>query len=92
MNKSDLIEALATASEIPNREAAAITRTILAAMGDALSDGDNIEIRGFGSFTVKEYDSYYGRNPKTGEKIRVAPKRMPFFKMGKELRERLNQE
>jgi integration host factor subunit beta len=59
-------------------------------MTDALAKGDNIEIRGFGSFSVKEYGTYYGRNPKTGEKIKVKPKKLPFFKVGKELKERVN--
>mgnify|MGYP002388447452 CR=1 FL=1 len=54
------------------------------------ADGQRIEIRGFGSFVVKDYESYWGRNPKTGEKIFVAPKKLPAFKVGKELRERLN--
>ena len=56
----------------------------------SLVTGKRIEIRGFGSFTVKDYKSYWGRNPKTGEKIKVEPKRLPAFKLGKELRERLN--
>ena len=92
MNKSELIEALAASTELPSREAGAITSTILDAMSDALGKGENIEIRGFGSFTVKEYASYQGRNPKTGENIMVSPKRLPFFKVGKELRERVNGE
>ncbi|MDZ7640579.1 MAG: HU family DNA-binding protein [Desulfurivibrio sp.] len=90
MNKSELIEALAAASGIANQEAAAVTRTVLEAMGDALSNDENIEFRGLGSFTIKTYDSYWGRNPKTGEQIRVAPKRLPLFKAGKELRQKLN--
>lgn len=90
MNKSELIEALATAADLPAREANSITETILDAMRDALVRGESIEIRGFGSFMVKEYDSYYGRNPKTGEKIKVRPKRLPFFKVGKELKARVN--
>ncbi|ADH87208.1 HU family DNA-binding protein [Desulfurivibrio alkaliphilus] len=90
MNKSELIEALARNTELPIREAGAVTGTILEAMTAAMARGENIEIRGFGSFVVKEYESYYGRNPKTGEKIKVPPKRLPFFKVGKELREKLN--
>lgn len=92
MNKSELIEALATATEIPAREAGAVTQTILETMSTALIKGESIEIRGFGSFTVKEYASYFGRNPKTGEKIKVDPKKLPFFKVGKELREQVNQQ
>jgi len=91
MNKSELIEALAEDIKVPIREAASITNTIIDAMSDALSREESIEIRGFGSFVVKEYDSYTGRNPKTGEKIKVAPKKLPFFKVGKDLREQVNE-
>ena len=52
-------------------------------MKQALVNGERIEIRGFGSFSIREYDGYDGRNPKTGEKVKVAPKRLPFFKVGK---------
>ena len=90
MNKSELIEALAEAMNIPIREAASITNTIIETMSDALARGESIEIRGFGSFVVKEYQSYTGRNPKTGERIKVRPKRLPFFKVGKDLREQVN--
>ncbi len=90
MNKSELIEALAEEINLPLREASSATNTILDAMIEALANGDSIEIRGFGSFVVKEYGSYYGRNPKTGEKIEVAPKKLPFFKVGKELKEMVN--
>lgn len=90
MNKSELIEALAEEINIPLREASSATNTILEAMVDALASGNSIEIRGFGSFVVKDYGSYYGRNPKTGEKIQVSPKKLPFFKVGKELKELVN--
>ncbi len=90
MNKSQLIEALAQEIGVPLREADSIANTVLDAMTETLAAGDSIEIRGFGSFVVKQYDSYYGRNPKTGEKIKVPPKKLPFFKVGKELRERVN--
>lgn len=92
MNKSELIEALAEKTNLPIREASSITNTLIDTMSDALSRGESIEIRGFGSFVVKEYDSYVGRNPKTGEKIKVAPKKLPFFKVGKDLREKVNQQ
>ncbi|HBH27438.1 MAG: integration host factor subunit beta [Desulfofustis sp. PB-SRB1] len=92
MNKSELIEALAQEIDIPHREAAAITNTVLDAMTEALVRGESIEIRGFGSFVVKEYGSYEGRNPKTGKKIKVRPKKLPFFKVGKDLREKVNKE
>ena len=59
-------------------------------MTEALARGESIEIRGFGSFVIKKYDSYEGRNPKTGKKIQVRPKKLPFFKVGKDLREKVN--
>lgn len=90
MNKSELIEALAEKTNMPIREAGSITNTLIDTMSEALSKGESIEIRGFGSFVVKEYGSYTGRNPKTGEKIKVAPKKLPFFKVGKDLREQVN--
>jgi len=90
MNKSELIEALADEIKVPIREAASIINTIIDTMSEALARGESIEIRGFGSFVVKKYDSYTGRNPKTGEKIKVSPKKLPFFKVGKDLREKVN--
>jgi integration host factor subunit beta len=89
MTRSELIEQLATQKEITNRRSEQIISEIFDAMGEALIGGDRIEIRGFGTFTVKEYGTYQGRNPKTGEPIEVKPKKMPFFKVGKELRERI---
>lgn len=91
MNKSELIEALAEKINVPIREAGSITNALIDTMSEALAQGDSIEIRGFGSFVVKEYGSYTGRNPKTGEKIKVSPKKLPFFKVGKDLREQVNQ-
>jgi len=90
MNKSELIDAISQKLNLPLREASSITDTILNTMVDAMASGDAIEIRGFGSFVVKQYDTYYGRNPKTGQKIEVPPKKLPFFKVGKELKERVN--
>ena len=90
MNKSDLIAQLAEKKDLPTREATSIVNTILKTMTETLAQGENIEIRGFGSFTVKEYESYGGRNPKSGEKIEVKPKKLPFFKVGKDLREKVN--
>ena len=89
MNKSELIEALAQDISIPHREAAAITNTVIETMTEALAKGESIEIRGFGSFVIKKYESYEGRNPKTGKKIKVKPKKLPFFKVGKDLREQV---
>ena len=90
MNKSELIEQLAEKSAIGLVQAEDIVNLIVDKMRNALTTGKRIEIRGFGSFVVKGYDSYWGRNPKTGEKIEVEAKQLPAFKVGKELRERLN--
>ena len=87
MNKSQLIESLARDQDLPLKTAKSIVNTILDTLFETLVNGDNIEIRGFGSFTVREYDTYIGRNPKTGARIKVKPKKLPFFKVGKELRE-----
>ncbi len=89
MNKSELIEALAAKKSISIKKAEEIINSIVEAMTKALLDGDRIEIRGFGSFVVNEYKAYTGRNPKTGELIAVKPKKLPFFKVGKELKERI---
>jgi integration host factor subunit beta len=91
MNKSDLTKALAKEYNLNVRKAEEIVDKFVDTMAKALISGDRIEIRGLGSFTIKEYEAYEGRNPKTGEKISVAGKRLPFFKCGKDLRERLNQ-
>lgn len=90
MTKSDLIEAVANSLKLPKGKAELIINSIFASMEDALKSGERIEIRGFGSFEVRNYKSYEGRNPRTGAPVRVAPKRLPFFKVGKELRERVN--
>jgi len=90
MNKSDLVKSLAKETDLPMRKAEEIVDTVFNTMADALMAGDRIEVRGFGSFVVKEYEGYTGRNPKTGELIEVQTKRLPFFKTGKELKEKLN--
>lgn len=89
MNKSELIEALAAREGLSFKRAEEIVNTIFDSMTNALVVGDRIEIRGFGSFVVKEYKAYTGRNPKTGDSIAVNPKKLPFFKVGKELKERV---
>jgi len=91
MNKSELIERLAEKTALGQPQAEDIVNLVVDHMRRALADGRRIEIRGFGSFVVNEYDSRWGRNPKTGEKIWVEKKRLPAFKVGKELRERLNE-
>ena len=90
MNKTDLTRALVKEYNLPLRKAVEIVDILFQAMSKALIGGDRIEIRGFGSFTVKEYGGYTGRNPKTGVTIPVKPKKLPFFKVGKDLAERLN--
>ena len=87
MTKSQLTEALSEELNIPLQTASSIISIILESMTDALVKGDNIELRGFGSFSVRHYDSYCGRNPKTGEKTTVKAKKLPFFKVGKDLKE-----
>ena len=89
MNKSEFIELLAVKKDIPNRRAEEVVNLIFSSMTEALVNGDRIEIRGLGSFVIKEYDTYTGRNPKTGEKIKVSPKKLPFFKVGTELKEKV---
>ncbi len=90
MNKSELVESLANKKNLTYKKAEEIVNLIFDSMTQALVEGGRIEIRGFGSFVVKDYKSYMGRNPKTGEVIQVLPKKLPFFKVGKELRERVN--
>ena len=90
MNKSELIEKIAQKHDLGLAQAEDIVNLIFDKMKAQLILGRRIEIRGLGSFSVKDYKSYEGRNPKTGEKISVAPKRLPVFKLGKELKDRLN--
>jgi len=89
MNKSELIEALSLKRGISFKKSEEIVNTVFDSMTEAMLTGDRIEIRGFGSFVINEYKSYTGRNPKTGESIDVKPKKLPFFKVGKELKERV---
>lgn len=90
LTKSELIEQVSELLKLPNGKAEQIVNCIFDSMVTALQEGDGIEIRGFGSFTVREYRAYEGRNPRTGETVHVAPKRLPFFKVGKDLRDRVN--
>ena len=90
MNKLELIQALKDADGLSKAEADAVVNLFFNQMADALARGERVEIRGFCSFFVKEYKPYTGRNPKTGERVAIAPKKLPFFKPGKELRERVN--
>ena len=90
MNKSELQEALSRELDLPLKTASGIVNTILDSMTDSVVNGENVELRGLGSFSVRHYDSYVGRNPKTREKTIVKAKKLPFFKVGKELREAVN--
>ncbi len=92
MNKSDLIDILAAKLNQPRKKAEEVINLIFDSMTETLATGGRIEIRGFGSFFPKEYGAYVGRNPRTGEAIQVKPKRLPFFKVGKELKERVDGE
>lgn len=87
MTKSDLVASLATQPAIPGSKAEHVVNVIFDVMTEALAAGERIELRGFGSFSVRHYKGYTGRNPRTGEPVEVAPKRLPFFKVGKELSE-----
>lgn len=90
MNKSDLVEYLAKNTDLTQKKSEKVINLVFTEMTRALKGNDKIEIRGFGSFTVKEYKSYTGRNPKTGETIEVKSKRLPFFKVGRELKKRVD--
>jgi len=91
VTKRDLIEKLkGRFNDLNGKEAELIVNTVFKSMTEALASGDKIEIRGFGSFQVKQHNARQARNPKTGEKVQVEAKKVPFFKAGKELRERVD--
>ena len=90
MTKADLIAVVADKLKFPWARAELLVDQIFSCMTQALQQGEGIEIRGFGSFTVRDYKAYEGRNPRTGDTVHVKPKRLAFFKVGKELRERVN--
>jgi integration host factor subunit beta len=90
MNKLELIDTLKEECRISKAEAAAVVDQFFESISEALAKGDRVEIRGLCSFYAKEYKSYQGRNPKTGKSVKVAPKKLPFFKCGKELKERVD--
>jgi len=92
MNRSDLINELKNETLLSRKDAEKFVETFFDAISDTLMKNDRVEIRGFGSFTVKKYKPYVGRNPKTGTKIDVPPKKLPFFKVGKELKEMVDNE
>jgi len=90
MNRTELVEALSKKTGLPPSKAEQVVRIAFNSMAKVLVDGERVEIRGLGSFSVKHYDGDMGRNPKTVEVLRVAPKKLPFFKCGKELKERVD--
>jgi len=90
MNKSDLIDVLAKELDLPWRKSVEIVETVFDTMTNALVEDERIEFRGFGTFVVREYGGYTGRNPKTGKKLQVMGKKLPFFKVGKDFRERVD--
>jgi len=90
MNKVDLIQALKDSNHLSKSEAEAVVNLFFNKIADSLAQGDRVEIRGLCSFFIKNYRSYTGRNPKTGEKVKIKPKKLPFFKVGKELKERVD--
>jgi integration host factor subunit beta len=90
MNKSELIAALSKKTGLTFNKAEEVVITVFNSMANAMADGDRVEIRGFCSFYVKQYNGYTGRNPKTGERTEVKPKKLPFFKCGRELKERVD--
>jgi len=90
MNKLELISTLKEKANLTKAEAAEVIKLFFDSLADAFVKGERVEIRGLCSFHIKEYKSYTGRNPKTGQKVQIPPKRLPFFKCGKELKERVD--
>jgi len=90
MNKLELIQAVKDRTKLSKQEASDVVKLFFDSFTEAMVNGERIEIRGFCSFFMKEYDSYTGRNPKSGEKVQIPAKRLPFFKPGKELKERVD--
>ncbi len=90
MNKIDLIQVLKDSSDLSRSEAEKFVTLFFDKMAESLAQGERVEIRGLCSFFVKKYKAYTGRNPKTGEKVKVARKKLPFFKVGKELKDRVD--
>lgn len=92
MNRSELIDVIAAKGKLPRKDAEAAVNAVFDSMAGALADGDRVEIRGFGSFSTRQYDGYTGRNPRTGEAVDVPSKTLPTFRVGKELRIRVDGE
>ncbi len=92
MNRSDLINVFKEETTLSRKDAEKVVDTFFGSITEALASNERVEIRGFGSFTVKQYKPYTGRNPKTGVQIKVSSKKLPFFKVGKELKELVNED
>jgi integration host factor subunit beta len=90
MNKIDLIQSLKDSNHLSRSEAETIVNLFFNKMADPLVQGDRVEIRGLCSIIVKKYGGYTGRNPKTGEKVKIKPKKLLFFKVGKELKDQVD--
>ena len=90
MNKLELIQTLKERCNLTKLEASHVVEIFFHEMAKAFTNGERVEIRGLCSFFIKEYRSYTGRNPKTGKKVQIAPKKLPFFKCGKDLKERVD--
>lgn len=90
MNRSDVISVLKEESNLSRKDAEKVTDIFFETIEETLSQGERVEIRGFGSFTVNKYKPYTGRNPKSGTQINVPSKKLPFFKVGKELKDRVD--
>jgi len=91
MTKADLVEMVAERSDLPRKQADEAVQVILESIIGALSRGEKVELRGFGSFRIRRRGERNGRNPKTGDRVHVPPKKIPYFKPGKHLREELLQ-
>lgn len=90
MTKAELVEEVARSTELTKKHAEIIVNTVFESIVDSLKAGEKIELRGFGSFRIRRRGARIGRNPKTGDKVKVPAKRIPYFKPGKDLREMLN--
>ena len=92
MTKAELVEEVSEKTGLPKKQAEIVVNTVFESIVETLKTGEKIELRGFGSFRIRHRGARTGRNPKTGDKVSVPPKRIPYFKPGKELRELLNDE
>jgi integration host factor subunit beta len=92
LTKAELVEEVARVTQLTKKQAEEIVNTVFATIVESLRNGRKIELRGFGSFRIRSRGARLGRNPKTGEKVEVPPKRIPYFKPGKELKEQLNRQ